>query len=50
MVGEAQLEALFAQALHPVTGDRFGRAWRADGVTGFDLAFSAPKSVSVLWH
>ena len=29
--------------------DRLGRAWRSDGVTGFDLTFSAPKSVSALW-
>ena len=49
VVGEAQLEALFARALHPVSGARLGRAWRTDGVTGFDLTFSAPKSVSSLW-
>jgi conjugative relaxase-like TrwC/TraI family protein len=49
VVDEAQLESLFARALHPVTGDRLGRAWRVDGVTGFDLTFSAPKSVSSLW-
>jgi conjugative relaxase-like TrwC/TraI family protein len=49
VVGEAQLEALFARALHPGTGERLGRAWRTDGVTGFDLTFSAPKSVSSPW-
>ncbi|MBA2638505.1 MAG: relaxase domain-containing protein [Nocardioidaceae bacterium] len=49
VVGEAELEALFARALHPTTGRRLGRAWRSDGVTGFDLTFSAPKSVSALW-
>ncbi|WP_028985088.1 MobF family relaxase [Sporichthya polymorpha] len=48
-VSESELEALFARALHPVTGERLGRAWRRDGVTGFDLTFSAPKSVSSLW-
>jgi conjugative relaxase-like TrwC/TraI family protein len=48
-VSEHQLEALFARGLHPVTGQRLGRAWRADGVTGYDLTFSAPKSVSALW-
>ena len=48
-VSEQQLEALFARGLHPVTGGRLGRAWRTDGVTGFDLTFSAPKSVSALW-
>ncbi len=49
VVGEAQLEALFARALHPVSGGRLGRRWRLDGVTGWDLTFSAPKSVSSLW-
>jgi conjugative relaxase-like TrwC/TraI family protein len=49
LVSEAQLEALFARALHPDTGERLGRAWRSDGVTGFDLTFSAPKSVSAVW-
>ena len=48
-VSEQQLEALFARGLHPLTGQRLGRAWRADGVTGYDLTFSAPKSVSALW-
>jgi conjugative relaxase-like TrwC/TraI family protein len=46
---EPHLEALFGRAVHPVTGQRLGRAWRVDGVTGFDLTFSAPKSVSALW-
>ena len=49
MVTERELEALFARGLHPSTGDQLGRAWRTDGVTGFDLTFSAPKSVSALW-
>ena len=49
VVSEPQLEALFARGLHPATGGRLGRAWRTDGVTGFDLTFSAPKSVSALW-
>ena len=48
-VTEQQLEALFARGLHPVTGKRLGRAWRKDAVTGYDLTFSAPKSVSALW-
>jgi hypothetical protein len=42
-VSEQQLEALFARGLHPGTGQRLGRVWRADGVTGYDLTFSAPK-------
>ena len=49
LVTEHQLEALFARGLHPGSGVRLGRAWRTDGVTGFDLTFSAPKRVSVLW-
>jgi conjugative relaxase-like TrwC/TraI family protein len=49
LVSERELEALFARGLHPAAGSRLGRAWRADGVTGFDLTFSAPKSVSALW-
>ena len=49
LVSEQELEALFARGLHPTPGGRLGRALRADGVTGFDLTFSAPKSVSALW-
>jgi conjugative relaxase-like TrwC/TraI family protein len=48
-VDEQQLESLFARGLHPGTGERLGRAWRQDAVTGFDLTFSAPKSISALW-
>jgi conjugative relaxase-like TrwC/TraI family protein len=48
-VAERDLEALFGRALHPASRERVGRAWRADGVTGYDLCFSAPKSVSALW-
>ncbi|MGI8721638.1 MAG: relaxase domain-containing protein [Geodermatophilaceae bacterium] len=49
MVAERQLESLLARGLHPDTGRQLGRAWRTDGVTGYDLTFSAPKSVSALW-
>jgi len=48
-VAERELEALFSRGLHPGSGERLGRAWRADAVTGFDLTFSALKSVSALW-
>lgn len=48
-VTEQQLEAMFARGIHPDNGDRLGRAWRTDGVTGYDLTFSTPKSVSALW-
>ena len=40
---------MFARGLHPGTSERLGRAWRTDGVTGYDLTFSVPKSVSALW-
>ena len=49
LVREQELEAMFARGLHPGTGNRLGRAWRTDAVTGYDLTFSAPKSVSALW-
>jgi conjugative relaxase-like TrwC/TraI family protein len=48
-VRDWQLEATFGRAIHPTGRHRLGRAWRADGVTGYDLCFSAPKSVSALW-
>ena len=53
--GEVSAEALarlFAGE-HPTTGEPLGGAYRvragADRVTGWDLTFSAPKTVSVLW-
>ncbi len=36
-------------AVDPVTGERLGRPPRTAGVVGFDLTFSAPKSVSLLF-
>ena len=48
-VQERELEALFGRALSPTTGAALGSAWRTDAVTGYDLTFSAPKSVSTLW-
>ena len=49
MVEERELEALFGRALSPTTGKQLGAAWREDAVTGFDLTFSASKSVSAWW-
>ena len=43
VVEKRELEAMFGRALHPVANVQLGRAWRADGVTGYDLKFSAPK-------
>ena len=37
------------RGVHPGNGDRLCRAWRTDGVTGYDLTFSTLKSVSTLW-
>ncbi|MFN8156356.1 MAG: MobF family relaxase [Candidatus Nanopelagicales bacterium] len=48
-VQERELEALFGRALSPTTGAALGSPWRSDAVTGYDLTFSAPKSVSTLW-
>jgi conjugative relaxase-like TrwC/TraI family protein len=51
-VSPEQLARLF-QAVHPDTGEALGAAYTvradADRVTGWDLTFSAPKSLSVLW-
>lgn len=47
-VSEQQMEALFGRALNPETDEPLGRGWRVDGVIGYDLCFSAPKSVSTL--
>lgn len=33
----------------PATGDALGKKWAMSKLPGFDLTFSAPKSVSVLW-
>lgn len=44
LVSEREREALFARGLHPTTGERLGRAWLTDGVTGFDLTFSTPRA------
>ena len=51
-VSAEALAALF-EGRHPVTGEALGAFYGvragADRVTGWDLTFSAPKSVSVLW-
>jgi conjugative relaxase-like TrwC/TraI family protein len=46
---ESLHRALFSGE-HPVTGDPLGqRIRRGDGIAGFGMTFSAPKSVSLLW-
>jgi conjugative relaxase-like TrwC/TraI family protein len=51
-VSSEQLRRMFDSA-HPVTGESLGAPYAvregADRVTGWDLTFSAPKSVSTLW-
>jgi conjugative relaxase-like TrwC/TraI family protein len=49
LVAEQELEAVFARAINPSTGQSLGASWRSGSVTGYDLTFSAPKSVSALW-
>lgn len=51
LVDEAAMRLLFGEAKDPVTGAQLGRAPSSSSrpVVGFDLTFSVPKSVSVLW-
>jgi conjugative relaxase-like TrwC/TraI family protein len=55
LVGEVEAEELarLFDGRHPRTGDSLGAPYMVpdtvDRVTGWDLTFSAPKSVSVLW-
>lgn len=50
LVGEGSADQFHAlmDGLDPRSGEPLGQRLRADGVRGFDLTFSAPKSVSVL--
>jgi len=50
LVGGSRREDFHAlmAGVDPRTGESLGRGLRSDGVRGFDLTFSAPKSVSVL--
>ncbi len=53
--GEVSLEQLarLFEAVHPDTGEALGATYKvradADRVTGWDLTFSPPKSLSALW-
>ncbi|MCG2802174.1 MAG: relaxase domain-containing protein [Cellulomonas sp.] len=55
VVTEAAMTAVFRDGVDPLTDDALGRPYRDfdDGkrhaVVGYDLTFTAPKSVSVLW-
>lgn len=49
-VSEEAMAAVFRDGHDPVTGESLGRAFQGSGaVVGFDLTFTAMKSVSVLW-
>ncbi len=49
-VTEAAMAAVFRDGRDPVTGKPLGRAYQGGrAVVGFDLTFTALKSVSVLW-
>jgi len=52
-VTSEELGRLFAEGRHPSTGEALGADYAVsadrDKVLGWDLTFSAPKSVSVLW-
>ncbi|MGE3795132.1 MAG: MobF family relaxase [Dehalococcoidia bacterium] len=58
-VSEAAMTAVFGHAVDPVTGTPLGRRFptttgrdgvrRPSGVAGYDLTFTAVKSISVLW-
>lgn len=47
-ISEGELQALLVHGRHPLTGELL-RAVGGTSVQGFDLTFSAPKSVSVLF-
>jgi len=59
VVSEAGMTAVFGHAADPVTGTALGRSFatrvgpdgsrRLVGVAGYDLTFTVPKSVSVVW-
>ncbi len=56
VVEESQLRLLLGEGCDPITGQALGRAYPQyeprsgrTAVAGFDLTFSVPKSVSVLW-
>jgi conjugative relaxase-like TrwC/TraI family protein len=46
---EEMLFNMLGQCADPVTGEALGRAAKDAAVAGFDLTFSAPKSISAAW-
>ena len=49
VVTAEQMQHLFGDGCHPVTGTALGRKFGKGSVAGFDLTFSPAKSVSTLW-
>ncbi|EON22118.1 DNA primase catalytic core [Nocardioides sp. CF8] len=49
IVTAEQMQHLFGEGCHPVTGTALGRRFGKGSVAGFDLTFSPAKSVSTLW-
>lgn len=55
VVTEAAMTAIFRDGVDPLTDDALGRPYsrfddgKRHAVVGYDLTFTAPKSVSVLW-
>ena len=51
LVGAVDADEFLAlmDARDPVCGEQLGRAYGARSARGYDITFSAPKSVSVLW-
>ena len=55
VVTEAAMTAVFRDGMNPLTDDALGRPYprfddaKRHAVVGYDLTFTAPKSVSVLW-
>ena len=49
LVTAEQMQHLFGDGCHPVTGAALGRKLGKGSVAGFDLTFSPAKSVSTLW-
>ncbi len=49
VVTEPAMSAVFGAAVDPLSGRLLGRGMPRNGVAGFDLTFTVPKSVSVLW-
>lgn len=48
-VAAEQMQRLFGDGCHPVSGASLGRPFTQGSIAGFDVTFSPAKSVSALW-